>query len=206
MTISTGPRSHLNLFDIPGKPVNCNGTEAPKAHTVGGSAHQLSDEARAYTCHRLNQLLADTQVLHSYFQKYHRLMRHESTYQIHLLLGKFAAEQNSLTEVLSERIQNLGGIPVADPRHIAELARIPRVPNCAEQIPAMLSRLLNATELILIDAYMAATQIGEFGGTNIDPSISELVRIDEIHARFLCQLIDKHSAHIHVAWTDTKEP
>jgi len=46
-------------------------------------------------------------------------------------------------------VQTLGGIAIADPRHFAEVTRIERPPNGVEEIPVMLSRLLEAHELIL---------------------------------------------------------
>lgn len=200
MSISI-PAQRLGLYDIPGNSVvHQNGADRQRKTAVESSP-QLTDTGKPYSSQRLNQLLADTHVLYAYFQKYHWLLREAATYQLHLLFGKFAAEQNCLIKVLSERIQNLGTCPVVDPRHIAELARIPRAPDGGEPTPAMLSRLLNATEVILIDAYLAAAQIGErTNSTTIDPGILELVRVDEVQAQFLCQHIAKHSARPHIAW------
>jgi starvation-inducible DNA-binding protein len=161
-----------------------------------GTARQfplgLSYDARLYSCQRLNQILADTQILHALYKKHHWLMRGATFYQLHLLLDKHAEEQIKLIDEIAERVQTLGGIAVGDPRHVAEITRIPRPPNGCEEVPAMLSRLLEAHELILIDAHDAAKRTDDQGddGTN-DLIISDVIRTNELQAWFLAEhLVD----------------
>jgi len=152
----------------------------------------LTHDARLYSCQRLNQILADTQILYALYKKHHWLMRGATFYQLHLLLDKHAGEQIKLIDEIAERIQTLGGIAVGDPRHVAEITRIPRPPNGCEEVPAMLSRLLEAHEMILIDAHDAATRTMELGddGTN-DFIVSDLIRTNELQAWFLAEhLVD----------------
>lgn len=152
----------------------------------------LSYDARMYSCERLNQVLADTQILYSLYKKHHWLMRGPTFYQLHLLLDKHAGEQIELVDALAERVQTLGGIAVGDPRHVAELTRVPRPPDGAEEVPAMLSRLLEAHEMILQDCHEAATKVAEMGddGTN-DLLVSEVIRTGELEAWFLAEhLVD----------------
>lgn len=152
----------------------------------------LSYEARMYSCERLNTLLADTQILHALYKKHHWLMRGATFYQLHLLLDKHAGEQIELVDSIAERVQTLGGVAVGDPRHVAEITRVPRPPNGCEEVPAMLSRLLEAHEIILIDAHKAAKKVGELGddGTN-DLIVSDLIRTNELQAWFLTEhLVD----------------
>lgn len=152
----------------------------------------LSYEARLYSCQRLNQVLADTQILFALYKKHHWLMRGPSFYQLHLLLDKHAGEQLALVDEIAERIQTLGGIAVGDPRHVAEITRIPRAPNGCEEVPAMLSRLLEAHEMILIDAHDAASKVEELGddGSN-DVLVSDVIRTGELQAWFLAEhLVD----------------
>jgi ferritin-like protein len=81
---------------------------------------------------------------------------------------------------------------VGDPRHVAEITQIPRAPNGCEEVPAMLSRLLEAHELILIDAHEAAAKVAELGdnGTN-DLMVSDVIRTGELQAWFLVEhLVD----------------
>src|SRR5579859_7011551 len=129
-----------------------HGTEIQSFGTLRQFPLGLSYEARLFSCQRLNQLLADTQILYALYKKHHWLMRGETFYQLHLLLDKHAAEQIELLDKIAERVQTLGGIALGDPRHVAELTQIARPPNGCEEVPAMLSRLLEAHEIILIDA------------------------------------------------------
>src|SRR5262245_56418118 len=104
----------------------------------------LSHETRMYSYQRLNQLLADTQILYALYKKHHWLMRGATFSQLHLLLDKHADEQRALVDTIAERVQTLGGIVVGDPRHVAEITKVPRPPDGCEEMPAKLSRLLEA--------------------------------------------------------------
>src|SRR5882762_1591311 len=89
----------------------------------------LTYNARLLSCGRLNQILSDSQILHALYKKYHWLMRGPTFYQLHLLLDKHATEQLALIDTIAERIQTLGGVAAGDPRHVAEITRLPRPPN-----------------------------------------------------------------------------
>jgi len=152
----------------------------------------LSYGARMYSCQRLNQTLADTQILYALYKKHHWLMRGATFYQLHLLLDKHADEQLELVDQIAERIQTLGGVAVGDPRHVAEITRIQRAPDGVEEVPAMLSRLLEAHEMILADAHDAAARTADMGddGSN-DLLVSDVIRTGEMEAWFLAEhLVD----------------
>ncbi|MFF2964053.1 Dps family protein [Streptomyces sp. NPDC057963] len=152
----------------------------------------LSYEARMYSCQRLNKVLADTQILFGLYKKHHWLMRGATFYQLHLVLDKHAGEQLELVDTIAERVQSLGGVAVGDPRHVAEITSIPRPPDGVEEVPAMLSRLLEAHEIILVEAHDAAARTGELGddGTN-DLLVSQVIRTGEMQAWFLAEhLVD----------------
>jgi starvation-inducible DNA-binding protein len=152
----------------------------------------LSYDARMYSCERLNMLLADTRILYDLYKKHHWLMRGPTFYQLHLLLDKHAGEQLELIDMVAERIQTLGGIAVGDSRHVAELTRVPRAPNGAEEVPAMLSRLLEAHEIILTDAHDVAERTAANGddGTN-DLVVSNVIRTNELETWFIAEhLVD----------------
>ena len=148
----------------------------------------LSADARGYSCQRVNRLLADTQILYAQYKKHHWLMRGPTFYALHLLLDKHAAEQLVIIDALAERVQTLGGVAVGDPRHVAEITRVPRSPDGVEAVPDMLSRLLETHETILIDAHDAAARVGAMGddGTN-DLVVSEVIRTGELQAWFLAE-------------------
>lgn len=152
----------------------------------------LSYEARMYSCQRLNKVLADTQILYGLYKKHHWLMRGATFYQLHLVLDQHAGEQLELVDTLAERVQSLGGVALGDPRHVAEITSIPRPPDGVEQVPAMLSRLLEAHEAILVDAHDGAARAAGLGddGTN-DLLVSQVIRTGERQAWFLAEhLVD----------------
>jgi starvation-inducible DNA-binding protein len=168
------------------------GVEVQEFGTVRQFPLGLSRDTRLYSCQRLNQILADTQILYARYKKHHWLMRGATFYQLHLLLDKHAGEQLGLVDLIAERVQTLGGVAVGDPRHVAELTVIPRPRNGAEEVPAMLSQLLEAHETILIDAHDAAAKATEMGddGTN-DLLVSNVIRTGELEAWFLAEhLVD----------------
>jgi starvation-inducible DNA-binding protein len=87
----------------------------------------LAAEARVESCQLLNHILADSMILYSLYKKHHWLVRGHTFYQLHLLLDKHAEEQLELIDLLGERVQTLGGVAVADPRHVAHLVDTPAV-------------------------------------------------------------------------------
>jgi starvation-inducible DNA-binding protein len=168
------------------------GVEIQAFGTVRQFPVALAAEMRLYSCQRLNQLLADSQILVALYKKHHWLMRGATFYQLHLLLDKHAGEQLVLIDAIAERVQTLGGVAVGDPRHVAEITRVPRAPDGCEEVPAMLSRLLEAHELILTDAHDAAARIAELGddGSN-DLIVSQVIRTGELQSWFLAEhLVD----------------
>jgi len=169
-----------------------HGKEIPAFGTVRQFPLALAYETRMYSCQRLNQILADTQILYALYKKHHWLMRGATFSQLHLLLDKHADEQRALVDTIAERVQTLGGIAVGDPRHVAEITQVPRPPDGCEEVPAMLSRLLEAHELILSDAHDVATRVAALGddGSN-DLMVSDVIRTGELQAWLLAEhLVD----------------
>ena len=167
-----------------------HGTAIQAFGTVRQFPLALAYETRMYACQRLNQLLADTQILCALYKKHHWLMRGATFSQLHLLLDKHADEQRALVDTIAERIQTLGGIAVGDPRHVAEITQVPRPPDGCEEVPAMLSRLLEAHELILSDAHDAATRVAALGDDgSTDLIVSDVIRTGELQAWLLAEHI-----------------
>jgi starvation-inducible DNA-binding protein len=152
----------------------------------------LAHDARAESCQLLNRVLADSIILFSLYKKHHWLVRGHTFYQLHLLLDKHAGEQADLIDLLAERVQTLGGVAVADPRHVAEITTIPRPPNGAEEVPAMLSRLLEAHETIIAKVRdgITRTAANRDDGTN-DLLMGDVLRCHELQVWFLAEhLVD----------------
>jgi starvation-inducible DNA-binding protein len=152
----------------------------------------LPEDARAEIAALLNQVLSDTRILHDLYKKTHWLMRGATFYQLHLLMDKHAGEQDQLVDSLAERVQTLGAIAVGDPRHVAEMTSLPRPPDGAEEVPAMLSRLLEAHELVMREVRDAAHRADALGddGSN-DLLVSEVLRTNELQTWFVAEhLVD----------------
>ncbi len=168
------------------------GSEIQLFGTLRNIPIALASIARLEGCEQLNQILADSIILYSLYKKHHWLMRGHTFYQLHLLLDKHANEQLKIIDLLSERVQTLGGVAIADPRHVAEVTRIERPPNGVEEVPVMLSRLLEAHELILreVRAAIAQTTANQDHGTS-DLLTSEVLRPNESQIWFLAEhLVD----------------
>ena len=152
----------------------------------------LSAEARTESVQLLNGILADTTILYALYKKHHWLVSGPPFYQLHLLFDKHAGEQLELVDLLAERVQSLGGIAVGDPRHAAELTRIQRPPNGAEEVSVMLSRLLEAHETVITalrEAIEATAKNGDWGSNDL--LMSDVLRRHELQVWFLSQhLVD----------------
>lgn len=125
--------------------------------------YAISRETRVYSCERMNQHLADAAVMVAMYTKYRWFVRPSQEGRLDLLFAQYACEQTDIARALSERVQRLGGVVVGDPRHVAELTRIPRAPDGCEGSQEMFSRMLEALELILVDAVDSAIAIAAHG-------------------------------------------
>jgi starvation-inducible DNA-binding protein len=172
--------------------IHQHGREIQTFGTVRLFPIALSYEARMESCQLLNQILADSMILYSHYKKHHWLVRGHTFYQLHLLLDKHASEQLELIDLLAERVQTLGGVAFADPRHVAEVTKVPRPPDGAEEVPAMLSRLLEAHQLIIAEVRDAitATSANRDDGSN-DMLMGDVLRRHELQVWFLAEhLVD----------------
>jgi starvation-inducible DNA-binding protein len=169
-----------------------------KAHEIQGFGHltrlpiALSESTAAQSVENLNQVLADTATLRDLYKKHHWQVAGPTFYQLHLLYDKHYEEQNGLVDTLAERIQSLGGLTLAMAPDIAETTIIPRAPKGREEVPAQISRLLHAHEIVLKEAHTMARLAAESGddGTN-DLLVSDVIRMNEKQVWFLSEhLVD----------------
>lgn len=136
----------------------------------------------------LNQLLADTMTLRDLYKKHHWQVAGPTFYSLHLLFDKHFEEQTELVDALAERIQALGGVALAMAHDVAETTLIPRPPKGREVMPAQISRLLHAHEIVLKEARSMARLANERGddGTN-DLLVSSVIRTNEAQVWFLAE-------------------
>ena len=134
----------------------------------------------------LEQTLVDTYMLYSMYKKHHWQLLGPTFYQLHLLFDKHAEEQLVLVDTLAERMQLLGGVALAMPADIAERTKIERPPAGAESIPAMITRLMMAHEIVIKDARegIEITDGNDDGGTN-DLFMSQVLRTNELQLWFV---------------------
>ncbi len=152
----------------------------------------LGDDVRRASVEMLNQLLCDTMVLRDLYKKHHWQVSGPTFYSLHQLLDHHYEEQVTLVDALAERVQTLGGIAVAMAHDVAEMTRIERPPRGREEVPVQLSRLLDAHEVILINARKSAKEAEDRGdlGTS-DLLVSAVLRTNEMQVWFLSEhLVD----------------
>ncbi len=150
----------------------------------------LDANAAAASVDNLNQLLADTLTLAALYKKHHWQASGPNFYSIHLLFDKHFEEQSSLSDLLAERVQTLGGVSIAMAHDIAEFTMIPRCPKGREDTENQIKRLLHAHEVILLEARAMANEAAEHGdtGTN-DMIVSNLIRLNETQVWFVAEHI-----------------
>jgi starvation-inducible DNA-binding protein len=104
------------------------------------------------------------------------------------LFDKHFGEQSELVDTIAERIMMLGGISVAMAHDVAEMTKIPRPPTGREEVPAQISRLLEAHEIVLTEARAMARQAAaeEDDGTN-DVLVSDVIRTNEMQVLFVAE-------------------
>lgn len=185
-----------HLFQHNGGPsqpmLHRDGVEIQDFATLRSLPIALGRDSREQSCQLLNRILADTQILYSLYKKHHWLMRGMTFYQLHLLLDKHAGEQLELIDKLAERVQTLGGVAIGDPRHVAEVTTVPRPPDGVEEVPAMLSRLLEAHEIVIAKVRdgISTTEQNDDMGTN-DLLSSEALPTNEMQVWFIAEhLVD----------------
>ena len=148
----------------------------------------LPERARLQSCEALNKILADSMILYSLYKKYHWLVAGHTFYQLHLLFDKHAEEQLELIDDIAERVQLLGGIAVGDPRHAAELTTIERPPDGREEVPTMITRLLQAHEVVIkgVREAITLTEKSEDWGSN-DMLMGDVLRTNELQVWFVAE-------------------
>ena len=82
----------------------------------------------------------------------------------------------------------LGGISLAMAADVAEATQIPRPPKGREEVPVQISRLLEAHEILLVEARKMARNAAEEGddGTN-DLLVSSVIRTNEAQVSFVAK-------------------
>ena len=187
-TISAEPRVHQH------------GREIQRYGTVTHAFHlELEEPARLEITEQLNLLLADSMTLRDLYKKSHWQVAGPTFYQLHLLFDKHFDEQVEVVDTIAERIQLLGGLAIAMAPDVAETTRIERPPRGREEVPVVISRLIDAHQIIIRECRNLAERSVKLNdqGTN-DMVVSDVLRINELQAWFLSEhLVDVPLVHAH---------
>ena len=148
----------------------------------------LSTEVRYRSVATLNRLLAHSMALRDLYKKAHWQASGANFYDLHMLFDKHFAEQLTVIDSLAERVQTLGGVALALAQDVAHESRLARAPRGREDAPHQLRRLLDAHEMILVEARPLARQAAADGdeGTN-DLLVSQVVRTSELQSWFVAE-------------------
>lgn len=178
--------------------VHQHGHEIQPYGTVTHAFHlQLEEPVRLEMTEQLNQLLADSMTLRDLYKKAHWQVAGPTFYQLHLLFDKHFAEQVEIVDTIAERIQLLGGLALAMAPDVAETTQIERPPRGREEVPVVISRLLDAHEIIIGQCREIADRADKIGdhGTN-DMVVSDVLRPNELQSWFLSEhLVDVPLVH-----------
>src|SRR6266508_1686754 len=147
---------------------------------------ELEQPVRLEMTERLNQLLADSMTLRDLYKKSHWQVAGPTFYQLHLLFDKHFGEQVEIVDTIAERIQLLGGLAIAMAADVAETTQIERPPRGREEVPVVISRLLDAHQVIIRCCRKLAEPAATLGdqGTN-DLVVSDVLRANALEAWFL---------------------
>ncbi len=162
------------------------GREIQRYGSVTAMPVGVSTAARQENCAMLNQLLADTITLYSLYKKAHWQVKGHTFYQLHLLFDKHAEEQLELVDMIAERIQMLGGVSTGMPAAVAKLSTIENPPDGVEEVPAVISRLLEAHETICneVNEGIEQTEENKDWGTN-DMLMGDVLRTNQMQVWFV---------------------
>ena len=146
----------------------------------------LSKEDIKTSLTSLEQVLVDSYMLYSMYKKHHWQLLGPNFYSLHLLFDKHAGEQLELIDTLAERMQLLGGLAIAMPGDVAARTKIESPPAGAESWQAMITRLMDAHEKVLIATRdgIEKTGKGDDEGTN-DLLVSQVLRTNELQLWFV---------------------
>jgi starvation-inducible DNA-binding protein len=178
--------------------VHQRGREIQQYGTVTHAFHlELEQPVRLEMTERLNQLLADSMTLRDLYKKAHWQVIGPTFYQLHLLFDKHYSEQVEIVDTIAERIQLLGGLAISMAADVAETTQVERPPRGREEVPVVISRLLDAHQIIIRQVRELAERSTKLGdqGTN-DMVVSDVLRTNELQTWFLSEhLVDTPLVH-----------
>jgi starvation-inducible DNA-binding protein len=131
----------------------------------------LPEAARKANVAALNQMLADSIYLRDLHRKSEWQVVGATFRQMAHLFHKHYKMMDHLVGKLGKRVQTLGGVTVAVPHDVVDMAKIERPPIDREELPVQISRLIEGHEKI-IEQCRALAKLAEGNG---DEGTEELI-------------------------------
>src|SRR6266498_5018521 len=194
---STGQRTNGNGVGGAKPGLRQRAPELQAYGTIAPLPNGLDSKKLGRIVEDLNQLLADTMTLRDLYKKHHWQVVGPTFYQLHLLFDKHYDEQVDLVDQIAERIQLLGGLSIAMAADVAETTQIERPPRGREEVPVVISRLLDGHQIIIRECHELAERADKLGddGTN-DLAVSDVLRTNELQSWFISEhLVDTPLVH-----------
>jgi DNA-binding ferritin-like protein len=116
---------------------------------VGDNPVLLEKNVTLPVCEGLNAVLASFQALYLQYQKHHFLVEGSEFYSLHQFFQESASAARGTTHDLGERLNGLGGIPVASFGKLAELCCFTPEPDGAYDCRQMVEHDLAAEQAII---------------------------------------------------------
>lgn len=142
---------------------NSSATVVQEFGVVGSNAISLDPSTTTPVCESLNVLLASFQTLAIQYQKHHFVVEGAEFYQIHNFLQACFGEVQSHIHALGERLNGLGGVPVASLRRLVEFCCFEQESDGIYSCRAMLEHDLAAEQSVLAALRRYASQAESLG-------------------------------------------
>lgn len=145
----------------------------------------LDDQTTREMVRLLNTDLASMWTLYHQYHKHHWIVEGAQFFELHLLLEAHYTELHDQFDVIAERINAIGGLPVTNPAEIQEQSYVQHEPPGMFDLREMLEHDVQAEGTIarqLREHIQAANQLGDYGSENI---LKEILQAGEKRAAFL---------------------
>jgi starvation-inducible DNA-binding protein len=131
--------------------------------TIGDNPVLLEKQVTTPICEHLNGLIASFRVLDLQYQKHHFTVSGSEFYQLHEFFEDCYQAVQGHTHDLAERLNGLGGVPVATPQGIAQLSCFEPEPEGIYPCRQMLESDLAAEQSILTELRKLCAQADSLG-------------------------------------------
>jgi DNA-binding ferritin-like protein len=131
--------------------------------TISNNPVLLEKQVTTPICEQLNRLLASFQVLYLQYQKHHFTVSGSEFYSLHEFFEDCYEAVQGHVHDFGERLNGLGGVPVASPQGLAQLTCFPAEPDGIYPCRQMLENDLAAEQAVLTELRKLCAQADSLG-------------------------------------------